>query len=321
MKAIIYHQHGSPDVLRLEESPVPVPGADEVLVRVHAAALNPLDLHLMHGVGRLPLPRALRGGRPGADVAGVVESVGQGVTSFNPGDAVFGTCRGACAEFVATRESRLARKPAGVSFENAAAIPIGGLTALQGLRDAARVQPGHLILIHGASGGVGTFAVQIASWLGGKVTAVCSGRNAGLVRSLGAGTVIDYQQNDFTRGASKFDVIYDLVADHSLLDCRRVLNRNGVYVGAGILGMRTSMARILARFAAGAILSLATRRKSSMFMARAGRPADLDTLAALVSAGTITPVIDSAWPLEQTAAAMRHLEQKHARGKVIITVP
>lgn len=237
MKAVRYHKYGSPDVLRCEEVEKPAPGDDEVLIRVRAASVNPLDWHFMRG---LPyMVRMVAGlGKPkdprlGVDVAGQVEAVGKNVTQFKPGAAVFGSCRGTFAEYACTTESALATKPDNVTFEQAAAVPVAAFTALQGLRDEGKIQPGHRVLINGASGGVGTLAVQIAKWIGADVTGVCSTRNVEMVRSLGADQVIDYSREDFTKSGNRYDIFFDGVGNHSLSACRRVLNPNGVYVPFG----------------------------------------------------------------------------------------
>ncbi len=231
MKAIVYESYGSADVLKCEEIAKPVPGDDEVLLKVRAASLNPLDSHLMHGgplvVRALLSLRKPKIKRPGVDVAGEVEAVGKNVSQFKPGDPVFGSCRGAFAEYACPAESRLALKPGNVTFAQAASVPVAAYTALQGLRDKAGIQPGQKVLVNGAAGGVGTFVVQIAKWLGAEVTGVCSTRNVEMVRSIGADRVIDYTKEDFTKGGQAYDVVFDLVANHSLSACRRVLESQG----------------------------------------------------------------------------------------------
>src|SRR5207253_1136395 len=249
MKAIVYRNYGSPDVLRLEEIEKPTAGDTEILIKVRAAAVNPLDLlfrgtsYMVRMITGLRKPKDTR---LGVDVAGQVEAVGRNVTQFKLGDAVFGTCKGAFAEYACTSESALVLKPDNVMFEQAASVPIAAITALQGLRlgglglgglgDKGHIQPGQKVLINGAAGGVGTFAVQIAKSFGADVTGVCSTRNVEMVRSIGADHVIDYSQEDFTRSGQHYDVIFDLVANHSLSACRRVLNPRGIYIGAGALG-------------------------------------------------------------------------------------
>jgi NADPH:quinone reductase-like Zn-dependent oxidoreductase len=320
MKAILYHRHGPPEVLQFEDVPQPVPADDQVQIRVHAAGLNPLDWRLMRAPAWL-IKIIQRFSKVkitglGVDVAGIVESVGAKVTRFSPGDAVFGGCNGSCAEYACARESEIVLKPQNISFDQAASVPIAALTALQGLRDHAHLQPGQYVLINGAAGGVGTFAVQIARWLGAEVTAVCSARNLDLVRALGAQHVIDYAREDFTRSRSQYDVIFDLVGNHALLACRRVLKPEGAYIAAappknpiGML-MRMVGIRILPRFVS---------QKMLFFMAK-NREEDLTVLAELLASGAIVPVIDQTWPLRETADAIRYLEQGHARGKVVIQV-
>src|SRR5687768_5153021 len=237
MKAVVYHRFGSPDVLQIRDVEKPIPKDNEVLIRIHAASVNPLDWHFMRCtpyLGRVLFGiRKPRVPRLGVDVAGVVEAVGRKVTGFQPGDAVFGTCNGAFAEYACTKESTLVKKPGNVTFEQAATTPVAALTALQGLRDKGKVQPGQTVLINGAGGGVGTFAVQIAKWLGAEVTGVCSTTKVDLVRSLGADRVIDYTREDFTTGGLHYDVIFDCAAHHSLSAIRRVLNRRGIYLIVG----------------------------------------------------------------------------------------
>lgn len=321
MKAAVVTQYGSPDAVHIEDVAEPVPRDDEVLIRVRAASLNPLDWHLMHGTPRVTrLVMGLRRpkiSRPGIDVAGTVESIDQNVTQFKPGDDVFGCCRGAFAEYACTVATKLARKPADITFEQAAALPIAGLTALQALRDKAHVQPLQNVLINGASGGVGTFAIQIAKIIGAHVTAVCSARNADLVCSLGAEHVIDYTRDDFTNSSEHYDVLFDLAATHSLSACRRVLTADGTYVCAGVLG--ASVLTLPARSLASAVLGPFIRQKFITLFA-SQKQADLDTLAHLVSERKLVAVIDRRFPLSEIADAVRYLAQKHARGKVIVTV-
>ena len=319
MKAIVYTEYGSPDVLRFTEVEKPAPAADEVQVRVRAASVNALDWHLMRGrpwfarpaIGGLFKPRVTR---PGADVAGVVDAVGARVTRFTPGDEVFGGCRGAFAEYVCAPEDRLVLKPAHVSFEDAAAVPVAAVTALQGLRDKGRIQRGHAVLVDGASGGVGTFAVQIARSFGAEVTAACSERNMETMRALGAARVVDYAREDVTRSGRRFDLIFAANAHHSIFDYRRALTPDGIYVMAGGGGAQTLQAMLL-----GPLLSRLGRRTLTFFIAAIRRP-DLERLRDLLAAGTITPVIDRRYPLSQAADAVRYLEEGHARGKVVVTV-
>ena len=237
MKAAVYRRYGSPDVVRIEDVGKPVPKDNEVLIEVRAASVNPLDWHTMRGtpyfIRMMTGLRRPKIARLGVDVAGQVEAVGSNVTRFKPGDPVFGACSGAFAEYVCTRESALAAKPDNVTFEQAAAVPVAALTALQSLRDKGKIQPGQKVLINGAAGGVGTFAVQIARSFGADVTGVCSTRNVDMVRSIGADRAVDYTQEDFTRSGQRYDLILDLVGNHSLLACRRALNPKGTYVAAG----------------------------------------------------------------------------------------
>jgi NADPH:quinone reductase-like Zn-dependent oxidoreductase len=320
MKAIVYHRHGGPEVLEYHEVPAPVPADNEVLVRVRAAALNPLDWRVM----RMPaFVRARLGfsGKsgftvPGVDVAGVVAAVGNAVIQFKPGDEVFGAGKGSCAELACALESKLVCKPAELSFEQAASIPIGGLTALQALRDHAQLQPGQKLLINGAAGGVGVFAVQLAHWLGAEITAVCSTRNLEFVRSLGAHDAIDYTRDDFTRGGARYDVIFDLVGHRSLNACRRVLTLKGIYVAAA---PPKTLVRMFIRMPAIHVMPLFISQRMKFFSAKA-RHDDLQLLAGLMAEGKIVSVIDRAVPLVETADAMRYLELGHARGKVIIAV-
>jgi NADPH:quinone reductase-like Zn-dependent oxidoreductase len=256
--------------------------------------------------------------RLGVDVAGRVEAVGRNVSQFKPGDEVFGSCRGAFAEYACTTESALVMKPKNVTFEQAAAVPVAAFTVLQGLCDKGQIQPGQKVLINGAAGGVGTFAVQIAKSFGADVTGVCSTRNVDLVRSIGADQVIDYTQEDFTKSGQRYDLIFDLVANHSLPACRRVLNPKGTYLAAGVLGNR-SMIGLLTRSITALVLSPFVSQKLVMLLARR-RKQDLTVMCELMEAGKVTPVIDRRYRLSEVADAIRHLEQKHARGKIVITL-
>ena len=322
MKAIVYHRYGSPDVLKCEQIEKSTAGDDEVLIRVRAAAMNPLDWHFMRGMPYFV--RILAGllkpkdTRLGVDVAGQVEAVGRNVTQFKPGDEVFGGCRGAFAEYVCTSESALAMKPDNVTFEQAASVRAAALTALQGLRDKGQIQPGQKVLINGAAGGVGTFAVQIAKWFGADVTGVCSTRNVDLVRSIGADQVIDYTQQDFTTSGQHYDLFLDCVGNHSLSACRRVLNSNGIYVAVGgpsgrwMIGLlaRGITALVLARFVSQKLVMVLTRRSKE----------DLTIMRELMEARKVTPVVDRSYPLSDVPEAIRYLEEGHARGKVVITL-
>jgi NADPH:quinone reductase-like Zn-dependent oxidoreductase len=322
MQAIVRTEYGSPERLRLERIDKPAPERDGVLVRVHAASVNPLDWHLLRGepyVGRLLGMGLTRPAdtRTGVDTAGTIEAVGENVTEFQPGDEVFGRCSGSFAEYVLGAGETLVAKPARLSFEEAAAIPVAGVTALQALRDHGAVQAGQRVLINGAAGGVGTFAVQIAKWFGAHVTGVCSTRNLELVDSIGADHVIDYSVDDFSRIDQPYDVILDTVGNRSLRDLRRALTPNGtlVIVGGGggrLLGPVAQLARAF-------VLDRFVRQQIKPVMAKI-RKEDLLLLKTLVDDGKLTPVIDRACPLHETAEAVRYLEGGHARGKVVITV-
>jgi NADPH:quinone reductase-like Zn-dependent oxidoreductase len=317
MKAIVYHNYGSPDVLQCEDIEKPTAGDDEVLLKVRAASVNPVDRAFR---GRPYLIRIMTGlrkpkdARLGRDVAGQVEAVGRNITQFKPGDEVFGTCRGACAEYVCAAESALVMKPDNVTFEQAAAVPIAALTALQALRDKGQIRAGQKVLINGAAGGVGTFAVQIAKSFGADVTGVCSTRNLDMVRSIGADQVIDYTREDFTKGAQRYDLIFDCVSNHSLSACRRVLNPNGKFVIVGASKVRTSLSHALK----GLVLSRFVSQTFVIFIARL-RKDDLTILGDLMEAGKVTPVIDRTYPLSEVPDAFRYLEAGHARGKIVIT--
>ena len=323
MKAIFHGCYGPPDRLRYVDLPKPVPADNEVLVRVRAASVNPLDWHYLEGTPYLV--RLDQGfGRPdnprlGVDFAGTVEAVGRSVTRFKPGDAVFGGRFGALAEYVAVREERaITLKPDNVSFEQAAAVPIAGITALQALRDKGQLHAGEKVLINGASGGVGTFAVQIAKSLGAEVTGVCSTRNVELVSSIGADHVIDYTREDFTRGAQHYDLIVDNVGTHSLLDYRRVLTPRGRYVMVGSTDPGNWFGWLATPIKA-ALFAPFTRQKYGMMLAELNRD-DLAALAVLMQSGKMKPVIDRSYPLADAPEALRYLEKGHARGKIILDV-
>jgi NADPH:quinone reductase-like Zn-dependent oxidoreductase len=323
MQAIMYRCYGGPEVLQLEKIPKPTPADDEVLVRVHAAAVNPLDWHEMRGE---PYVMRLGAGigapndmHMGVDFAGTIEAIGQNVTRFKVGDAVFGGRGGAFGEYVVVREDRaIVKKPDNATFEQAAALPIAAVTALQALRDRGQLRAGQKVLINGASGGVGTFAVQIAKSMGAEVTAVCSTRNVQLVQSLGADRVIDYTREDFTRDSARYDLIVDNVGNHSLADIRGVLQPDGRHVIVGT----TSREPWLGPLATGIrslIVAPFVRQKPDLFMASL-EPDDLSTLATLVQAGKLTSVIDRRFPLHEASAAIAYLETGRARGKVILTI-
>jgi NADPH:quinone reductase-like Zn-dependent oxidoreductase len=292
-----------------------------VLVRVRAAAVNPLDWHNMRG---LPYPLRIGNGLvkpknriPGVDVAGHVDTVGRNVAQLRPGDEVFGVCQGAFAEYACAKEDRLAPKPARLTFEQAAAVPVAALTALQALRNRGRIQPGQKVLIVGASGGVGTFAVQIAKWLGAVVTGVCSTRNVDMVRSIGADHVVDYTREDFTRSGQRYDLIVDMAGTHPLSACRRALTPRGTFV---VVGAPTG--RWLTgpdRFIKALVLSLFVSQRMVPFITAANKE-DLVVLKDLIEAGTVTPVIDRSYGLSEVPEAIRYLEEGHARGKVVITL-
>ena len=323
MKAIVARSYGPPEILRCEEVEEPVPGPGEVLIAVKAAGLNMLDRHMTRGTpffGRLFLGlRRPKNGRVGRDVAGIVEEAGTGVTRFKPGDAVFGACRGALAERACAGEANLAIKPANVSFEQAGAVAVAGLTALQGLRDAGRIAAGQKILINGASGGIGTFAVQIAKAFGAEVTGVCSAANLDLVRSIGADRVIDYGKEDFTSGGPGYDMIFDIIGNRSYRSCRRALAPRGILVAAGAGGPDArGMGRVLARAIMHRLVSKFTRRKLVMFLTRITTD-DLAALAALMAEGSLVPVVGSAYPLAEAGRGMRDVASGHARGKVVVT--
>lgn len=316
MKAIVQNAYGSPDVLRIKEISKPEPKAHDVLVRVHAAALNAGDLFSLRGrpwLARLsvgfPRPRDYI---LGWDMAGRVEAVGDHVTRARPGDEVFASCSHTLAEYVCVPEDKLTPKPTNLSFPEAAAVPTAAITALQGLRDAGKLQAGQKVLINGASGGVGTFAVQIAKALGARVTGVCSTRNLLMVRSLGADDVIDYTREDFTRDDRRYDLILDNVASHAFSALRRALAPHGIIVpnsGHGGMGY-VLKALVLAPFA---------RWLAGMYLSSPNAE-DLLVLKELIEAGKLRPVVDRAFPLDETPEAVRFLEESHAQGKVVITV-
>jgi NADPH:quinone reductase-like Zn-dependent oxidoreductase len=320
MKAAVRTSYGPPGVVRIADVEAPVPGDGDVLIRVRAASVNPLDLFAMRGA---PLVRHVPGlRRPasqilGCDIAGRVEAVGRHATRFRPGDEVFGVTGfsgGGLAEHACAPEGKLALKPASVSFEEAAAVPVAAITALQGLRDKGGLRPGLRVLIEGASGGVGTFAIQIARAFGADVTAVCSARNVELARSIGADQVIDYAQEDFTTGDRRYDLILGANAHRSIVACRRALTRDGTLVVIGG-GARY----ILEAASLGSVLSIVGRRKTRFFIAKVNA-ADLECLRDLLESRRVAPVVDRRYPLSDAADALRYLEEGHARGKVVITM-
>jgi NADPH:quinone reductase-like Zn-dependent oxidoreductase len=324
MKAVVRDRYGPPDVLQLREIPRPVPGDDEVLVRIRAASVNAYDWHLLRG--EPSIVRLMTGfGKPksagmGADLAGVVEVAGRSVTRFRPGDEVYGHSEGSFAEYVAAKEKNIALKPSSLTFEEAAAVPMAGCSALQSLRDKGRVQPGQKVLINGASGGVGTFAVQIARALGADVTGVCSARNADLVRSLGASHVVDYAREDFTRSGVRYDVILDIADTHSTAAYRRALTPKGTLVSLGAAGGPGEQAGTAA-IMFGTVKTLLTSpfiaQNLRLFFARPSH-ADLDALRELIEAGKVRPVVDRSYALAEVADAIRYVETGHARGKVVV---
>jgi NADPH:quinone reductase-like Zn-dependent oxidoreductase len=322
MKAIVYHNYGSPDVLRYEDVEKPTPGVDDVLIKVRAASVNPLDWHFMRGT-----PYFVRGmaglrkpkmGRLGVDVAGQVEAVGGNVSLFAPGDAVYGSCRGAFAEYACASGSSLVMKPENMTFEQAACVNVAALTALQALRDKGQIQPGQKVLINGAGGGVGTFAVQISKSFGAHVTGVCSTRNVDLVRSIGADRIVDYTLEDFTRGGQRYDVILDNVGNRSFSECRRVLNPEGTHIIVGGPSGRW-MIGSLARALASLVMSRFVSQSLVMFLAKSNKE-DLAIIRTLIESGQVTPVIDHCYSLSEVPEAIRYLETGHARGKVVVTV-
>ena len=326
MKAIARDTYGAPDVLELRDVEKPTVAPDGVLVRVRAASLNPYDWHMLRGVPYLVrLSEGLRTPKAkvlGADGAGVVEGVGSDVTAFKPGDEVFGSRYGSLAEFFLGRERNFVPKPPTLSFEEAAAIPMAGITALQALRDRGRLEAGERVLINGASGGVGTFAVQIAKALGADVTAVCSTRNVELVRSIGADHVIDYTVDDFARNGVKHDVVLDVVGNRSLRDFRRALTPKGRFVfvgGGGVDGSQGHLLGPLVRTLRGFVMSPFVSQEILPFLAKITK-ADLVVLSDFVEAGRLRPVIDRTFPLSDAADAIRYLEEGHARGKVVVTL-
>ena len=322
MKAITYRCYGAPDVLGLEDIDRPVPTDNQVLVKVHAASVNPLDWHNLRGspyIMRLGTGLgAPKNSRLGVDFAGVVEAIGKNVTKFKPGDAVFGGVTGAFGEYVVVSQDRaIVQMPENATFEQAASLPIAAITALQALRDKGQVEPGQKVLINGASGGVGTFAVQIARSMGAEVTGVCSTRNVDLVRSLGADHVFDYTQEDYTKSGQQFDVIVDMVSNHSLSANRRVLTPQGRLVIIG--GMKGNWLGPLVNPVKAMIVSPVVGQDLGLMVAQM-RQDDLETLAGLVRSGKLHGVIDRTYTLSEVADAIRYSEEGHARGKIVIKV-
>ena len=318
MKAVVFTEYGPPDVLQIEEVEKPSPTENQVLVKVHAASVNalewrpftmsPIFIRLMGGLRKPKDPKL------GTDIAGRVEAVGSNVTEFQPGDEVFGVASGAFADYVCAGKTKLALKPADLSFEAAAAVPVAAFTALQALRDRGRVQPGQEVLIDGASGGVGTFAVQIAKSFGADVTAVCSTRNLDIARSIGAGHVIDYTREDFTKNERRYDLILAVNGYHPILGYRRALSPGGICV---VLG--GSMAQVLQGLLLGPLVSRIGGKKMGFLLAHPNQK-DLVSLRELLEAGKVVPVIDRCYSLSEVAEAIRYLIEEHAQGKVVITV-
>lgn len=323
MKAIFSEKYGPPEALKLQEVPKPVPKENQVLIKIHAASLNAADWHLMRG--RPFLMRLVFGGifNPkfkilGADIAGTVDTVGSNIKRFKPGDEVFGDISssgwGAFAEFAAVKEDTLVLKPTRLSFEEAAAIPLASVTALQALRDTGKIKAGQEVLINGSSGGVGTFAIQIAKNFGANVTAVCSTTKVELARSLGADKVIDYKSEDFTQSGQLYDLILDIAAFRPLSDHKRILKPGGAYVLVG--GAAGQAMRVMAF---GAIMSMTGNKKISGMMAKPNS-GDLTIIKDLIEKGKISPVIDRKYPFQELPEAMRYLEEGHARGKIIVSI-
>ena len=321
MKAILNEQYGAPSELALKSIDKPKIGDDDVLVRVHSAGLHIGDCFSVRGK---PFLMRLNSGLfkpaygvPGFDVAGTVAAIGKNVSSFQVGDDVFGECNGSCAEFARVAEARLAHKPSNLGFEQAAAVPTSGLAALHALRDVAKVQSGQRVLVNGASGGVGTYAVQIAKLYGAQVTGVCSSANESLVRSIGADEVIDYTRDNFTQGDRQYDVIFDNIENRSLAECRRVLSSNGMLIlnsGTGASGIR-----MLIRIVKPLLLSPFVKQNLRRFLSVPNH-ADLEVLRRWLASGELRPIIDKVYPLRETAAALEYIESGRARGKVIVTI-
>ena len=319
MKTVVYHSYGAPDVLKIEEVEKPIPGDNEILVKVYASSVNIAQWYVMTGLFVARIGNGLlrpKDIRLGADFAGVVEAVGKNITDFKPGDEVFGGSDGAYAEYV-TVDKELALKPANITFEEAAAVPTAALTALQGLRDYGKIQPGQKVLINGASGGVGTFAVQVARAFGAEVTAVCSTKNIECAYSLGADHVIDYTKEDFTRSDGRYDLLFDVVGSRSWFVCRRVLKPDATVVIVG--GPRTPLIGPLSHVIGMRLASLGSGRKVVFFVAKF-RPEDLLVLKDLLETGKVKPFVERTYPLTQIAEAMRYMGTGHVQGKLVLTM-
>ena len=318
MKAIVRYNYGSPDVIQLIEAEKPTPKENQVLIKIHAASINSYDWRFLRAVpflvrtdGGLLKPKDIR---LGADIAGTVEAVGKDITEFKPGDEVYGEVgAGGYAEYVCTKEKNLALKPANVSFEIAAATPMAALTSLQGLRDKGKIQSGQKVLVNGASGGVGTFAVMIAKYYGAEVTAVCRTRNLDMVRSLGADHVVDYTKNDFSQSGQRYDLIFDVAASQSVFAYKRVLAPKGKYVMAGF----STMPHLIHILLLGPRLAKAGQEIGMMPVASTNS-ADLAFIGGLLESHKLIPFIDGVYPLSETAQAFRYYEKEHAQGKIVI---
>ncbi len=323
MKAIVHYKYGSPDVLELRKIAKPVPTDEEVLIEVHASSINALEWRVMRGTPYVARP--MMGGvfkpsdpRLGTDVSGIVEAIGKNVTQFKPGDEVFGSCHGALAEYVCGTEAALAPKPGNITFEQAASVSVAGRTALQGWRDIGKIQPGHKVLINGAGGGVGTFAVQIAKYFGAHVTAVTGKDKLDMVKKIGADQVIDYSHDDFTQSPRIFDILFDISGDHSVSDNLRILKQDGILILVGSISKNKLIGPLVLPLKA-TVMSRFVRQKLVFFMAQRKKE-DLLLLGELLKTGKLVPVIDRTYSLSETPRAITYVETENARGKVVISV-
>ena len=319
MRAAVFRSYGPPDVLKIEEIDKPVPADDEILVRVYASSVNPAEWYGMTGLFLARLGNGLfhpKDTRLGADYAGVVEAIGKLVTDFKPGDEVFGGKSGAFAEYICVR-GNIARKPKNITFEQAGGVAIAALTALQGLRDHGKIQAGQKVLINGASGGVGTFAIQIARAFGAEVTAVCSTANVECARALGAGTVVDYSKEDFTRGSQRYDLLLDIAGNRSWSTYKRVLKPNATVVMVG--GPKTPVIGPLSHIVRMRLASLRASQRAVFFVANFNRE-DFSALGELMESGKVKPIIDRSYPLDRINEAMAYLGTGHARAKIVVTI-